>query len=263
MNRKNLILAVSFTFAVFVMIVLQNVQSDAYGSNKEQILHYMHENLSNSKVTQDTNEESEDQLVNSISKKLVRFHVIANSDSDEDQTIKLKIRDAILQDMGKELEQFQTKEASTEFLKDRLAEIENTANAILEKAGKFYRSKAYLKEFEFPIKSYGEITLPQGKYTALRVVLGNGEGKNWWCVMFPPLCFIDITRGLASEESNMELGKVLNKKELGKITVKKTKENFEMVKKTSSSSGSSSSSSKKNNIQVRFKTVEFIKSLLK
>jgi stage II sporulation protein R len=296
MNRKNLIIAVSLTFTMIAMIVLQNVQSDAYSMNKQQSSGYVDESIENGRVKQgteqyspqgieqatekgirqdlkpdiksnmeletiqtikqDAKEETEEQLTNSISKKVIRFHVIANSDSDEDQAIKLKIRDAILMNMGTRLEQLQTKEESTKFLKGKLIEIENIADEILAKDRKTYRSKAYLQEFEFPIKSYGEITLPQGKYTALRVVLGNGDGKNWWCVMFPPLCFIDITRGLASEESNMELGKVLDKKELGKITSKKTKENLKMAKETSSNY-------KKSNIQVRFKTVDFIKKLLK
>ena len=254
-NRKKLIIAVSLTFTVFMMIALQNVQSGAYSSTKEQIISYVNEKLNNSKIKQEVKEESEDQLTYSISKKVVRFHVIANSDSDEDQAIKLKIRDAILEDLGVKLEQLQTKEESILFLKDRLAQIENIANTILRKSGKFYSSKAYLQEFDFPIKSYGEITLPQGKYTALRVVLGNGEGKNWWCVMFPPLCFIDITRGLASEESNMELGKVLDQKEISKITTQKSKENNKVAKKTSNNY-------KKSSIQVRFKTIDFIKSLL-
>jgi stage II sporulation protein R len=295
MNRKNLIIAVSLTFTVFVMIALQNVHSDAYSNSKAQTINYAIGKLNNTTIKQDlkqateqdtkqdseqglkqetsqdnkqdikldviqgikqdANQESESQLANSISKKIIRFHVIANSDSEEDQATKLEIRDAILKDLGTKLEQLKTREESIGFLKSRLTEIENIANEILAKDNKNYSSKAYLEEFQFPIKSYGEITLPQGKYTALRVVLGNGEGKNWWCVMFPPLCFIDITRGLASEESNKQLGKVLDKKELGKITNKKFKDNFSKAQKTSNNG-------KISNVQIRFKAVDFIKKLL-
>ena len=153
-----------------------------------------------------------------INDKLIRFHVIANSDSDSDQSVKLKVRDAILNCIGDQLSKSGSVQESFKIIQRNEDQIENTANKILKKEGKNYTARVMLGEYEFPVKNYGDITLPAGKYTALRVVLGNGDGKNWWCVMFPPLCFIDITKGLSSEETNKQLQKVMNDREINAIT---------------------------------------------
>lgn len=183
-----------------------------------------------------------------ISDKLIRFHVIANSDSDSDQSIKLEIRDAILKEFGQSLSKCKTREESLKYIKSRLPEIEGLADEILSEGGKNYKAKAFLGEFKFPIKSYGTITLPPGEYTALKVILGDGGGKNWWCVMFPPLCFIDITRGLTSEETDKSLGKVLNKNEIREITQDNNK--------------TSNTLQANKNIKFKFKSVEIIKKLI-
>ena len=180
----------------------------------------------------------------SISNKLVRFHVIANSDSSDDQRVKLLIRDAILKDVGEPISKLHSSKESLVFLKKRTKEIEGIADGVLEQNGKNYKSMAVIGQFSFPIKTYGSITLPPGQYNALRVVLGRGGGKNWWCVMFPPLCFIDITRGLTSKETDKSLGAVLNSKEIKKIT---STDNIRTIKP---------------NIQFKFKSIELIKKLL-
>ncbi|HAZ37884.1 MAG TPA: stage II sporulation protein R [Clostridiaceae bacterium] len=153
-----------------------------------------------------------------VASKIIRFHCVANSDSSDDQRVKLKVRDAVLNDMGNKLQDIKTREESLTIIENSLPEIESTANDILLKEGKNYKAKAYLGKFNFPVKNYSDITLPSGEYTALRIVLGDGNGKNWWCVMFPPLCFIDITRGLTDEETDMRLNEVLTKKETDSIT---------------------------------------------
>jgi stage II sporulation protein R len=153
-----------------------------------------------------------------VNDKLIRFHVIANSDSDTDQNTKLKVRDAILQDIGPKLSKSKSVEESLEIIQNNKARIESIANDVLKKYGKKYTAKAILGEFDFPVKNYGSITLPAGEYTALRVVLGEGDGKNWWCVMFPPLCFIDITKGLSTEETDRQLKKVMSNDEVSSIT---------------------------------------------
>lgn len=179
-----------------------------------------------------------------ISKKLVRFHVIANSDSSDDQRVKLLIRDAILKDVGEPLSKLKSSKESLAFLGGKTKEIERIADGVLQQNGKVYKSEAVIGEFNFPIKTYGTITLPPGKYNALRVILGKGSGKNWWCVMFPPLCFIDITKGLTSEETDKALGAALNSKEVKKIT----------------STGNIKTT--KPHIEFKFKSIEFIKKLI-
>jgi stage II sporulation protein R len=188
----------------------------------------------------------------SISNKLVRFHVIANSDSSDDQRVKLLIRDAILKDVGEPLTKFNSSKESLVFLGKKTKEIERIANEILQQNGKIYKSKAMIGEFNFPIKTYGSITLPPGQYNALRIVLGKGDGKNWWCVMFPPLCFIDITRGLTSEETDKSLGKILNNKEIKKIT---STDNIKTTMKEKSKNT-------KPNIEFKFKSIELIKKIM-
>lgn len=193
--------------------------------------------------------------ITEISNKLIRFHVIANSDSSGDQKVKLQVRDAILNSLGGSLEKCKTRKDSLIFLKNRTNEIEVIADQVLVKDGKGYKAKAMIGDFNFPIKSYGKITLPPGKYTALRVVLGDGEGRNWWCVMFPPLCFIDITRGLTSAETDESLGKVLNPKEITSITNTKVKNNEKTIVKNQSKY-------LKPKVQIRFKVIDIIKNLL-
>jgi stage II sporulation protein R len=166
----------------------------------------------------------------SINDKLIRFHVIANSDLNEDQAVKLKVRDAILSDVGPKLSKSSSREESLKILQANLGKIESISNKILSKEGQNYRAQAMLGDFNFPIKKYGTITLPAGEYKAVRVVLGDGEGKNWWCVMFPPLCFIDITRGLTSEKTDEELKEVLEDEEVEAITAFKQESQNKEVK---------------------------------
>lgn len=164
-----------------------------------------------------------------ISSKLIRFHVIANSDSIDDQSVKLKVRDAIMKTMNGKFVGINNRKDSEKMIKDSLPEIQKIADNILKQNGKNYSAKAIYGRFDFPTKYYGTITLPAGKYDALRVVLGNGDGKNWWCVMFPPLCFIDITHGLSSDETKDELKRYLSEDELDMIETKKPPVKFKIV----------------------------------
>ncbi|MDD3840270.1 MAG: stage II sporulation protein R [Clostridia bacterium] len=145
-----------------------------------------------------------------ISDKVIRFHVIANSDSPEDQAIKLKIRDRILEDMGKQLSKSTDLGQSRDFIEHNLKNIENISKQEIQRNGKDYGVNACLGEFLFPAKTYGNLVFPAGRYQALKVVIGEGKGKNWWCVMFPPLCFVDISHGVTAEQSVQEIEDVLN-----------------------------------------------------
>ena len=118
---------------------------------------------------------------------VLRLHVIAHSDAPEDQQLKLAVRDALLK-KGKSLAAAETKQAAEESLADALPDYRETARQVIAAHGYDYDVKVSLSPAFFPTRTYGDVTLPAGTYDALRVVIGDGKGQNWWCVMFPPLC---------------------------------------------------------------------------
>lgn len=161
-----------------------------------------------------------------IKDKMIRFHVIANSDSIEDQNIKLKVRDKVLEYIYPKLEGASEIDKSREILKENDKEIKDIALKVLQENNYDYKVESTLSNEMFPVKSYGDITLPQGEYEAYRIILGDGKGQNWWCVMFPPLCFVDITKGEVSSEDTEEIMKKnLSEKEYD-IVKRKDKSNI-------------------------------------
>ncbi|QIB27730.1 stage II sporulation protein R [Caloranaerobacter azorensis] len=153
----------------------------------------------------------------SYKNKLIRFHVIANSDSPEDQQLKLKVRDKIIKEMNSKFEKASSLDESKKIILDNLDTIEYIAEKQIKELGKNYDVSVKFGEYDFPTKSYGNFTLPAGKYQAVKVVIGDGKGKNWWCVMFPPLCFIDITHGITNDKIKEELKGVLTEEEYNMI----------------------------------------------
>lgn len=151
---------------------------------------------------------------NDISNKIIRFHVIANSDSLNDQAVKLRVRDDVLSYLSPKLEKSNSLEESKKILTENIIQVKKIAIEQLRKSGYDYNVKIELSNENFPIKTYGNITLPQGKYQAYRIIIGSGKGQNWWCVMFPPLCFVDITKGSVSyKQTQKEMMKVLTPEE--------------------------------------------------
>lgn len=132
---------------------------------------------------------------------LLRLHVVANSDSNADQELKLKVRDAIIKDcsflFNEETDAFKAKKLVSE----NLEKIRECALSEVKKQGFQYDVRVRLCKEEFPTKEYGELILPKGSYEALLVEIGSGKGQNWWCVLFPPLCFVNETCVSVSEES--------------------------------------------------------------
>lgn len=118
---------------------------------------------------------------------IIRLHILASSDSKEDQALKLKVRDKVIQYM----EGQESVEESREYIESHLDDIEEIANGVIADEGFDYKAKARLGVFFIPEKSYEDLTLPAGNYEALRITLGKGHGMNWWCVIFPNLCLID------------------------------------------------------------------------
>ncbi|MDR2650413.1 MAG: stage II sporulation protein R [Clostridiales bacterium] len=146
-----------------------------------------------------------------LARSVIRFHVLANSDSDEDQSLKLSVRDEVLSRLKTELSSAQSVEETRRIIKSKLPEIESDAAAFVKTLGYNYPVKASLSRDFFPTKTYGDITFFPGEYEALRVVIGEGGGRNWWCVMFPPLCFVDVSKGKVPEENKQQLKSAVDK----------------------------------------------------
>ena len=139
-----------------------------------------------------------------VKNSLIRFHVLANSDSKEDQTLKLKVKDKVITYLYPYLKNSKSLDESREVLMEQENNVMKIANKVIKENGYNYGVKTELGYENFPEKSYGNITLPQGKYETFRIIIGNGKGHNWWCVMFPPLCFTDVTKGQIEEEKCKE-----------------------------------------------------------
>lgn len=133
---------------------------------------------------------------------VLRLHIPANSDSEEDQAIKLKLRDKLLKEFGSELSGSGGLEDAEARTAELLPEIERAANDFLCENGFSYGAKAELVETWFPTREYDRLILPAGEYKALRVTLGSGEGHNWWCVIFPQLCYPAASE--VSEDENVD-----------------------------------------------------------
>ncbi|WP_368489522.1 stage II sporulation protein R [Clostridium sp. BJN0013] len=183
-------------------------------------------------------------LQGDVASKIIRFHVIANSNSEYDQNLKLKVRDEVLKYMIPKLKDCKNIDDSRKVIKENNKIILNIADRVIKEQGYNYEAKGSLSWVNFPIKSYGNITLPQGTYEAYRIIIGNGRGQNWWCVMFPPLCFVDITKGQVSyKKVSDEMKKVL------------TPEEYDMI------NNNALNMNKTKNIKVKFKILELLKDM--
>lgn len=131
----------------------------------------------------------------------IRLHILANSDSREDQELKIVVRDGILTEFGERLRLAGSFEAAEGLAEGLIPEIEKCAEDIIEKAGYSYRVRATIDEEWYETRDYDGFSLPCGYYTSLRILIGEGNGQNWWCVMYPPLC-----TELASEKSPADDG---------------------------------------------------------
>lgn len=175
-----------------------------------------------------------------INEKVLRLHVIANSDSQDDQALKLAVRDRIISEVSGEFGKSDSIEETKKIAAQKLADIEKAAADEIKRQGKDYPVKAELGMFTFPIKIYGDMVFPPGEYEALRVVIGDGSGANWWCVMFPPLCFVDVTHTTAAQ-AETELKKVLTDKEIAELKKANNEEEVPLL--------------------IRFKVVDWIKGI--
>ncbi len=162
------------------------------------------------------------ELQTGIAEDIIRFHVIANSDSDADQELKLDVRNTLVDNLSPILRETSTLEEAREILFTQLSYMKELAEATIKEHGYHYPVTVSLTECYFPLKIYGEYTFPPGYYEALRVQIGEAKGQNWWCVMFPPLCFVDETYSIVDETSGEKLKTLLTEEEYATLTSKKT-----------------------------------------
>ena len=134
-----------------------------------------------------------------------RLHVLANSNTEEDQLLKYKVRDNLIAYMNNLCSNLDSKEDAINIAKSHIEDFRKIALDVIRENGYNYDAYVEIGNFEFPTKNYGDISLPAGYYDSLRVKIGKAEGQNWWCVMFPPLCFVDVTSGVVPEESKENL----------------------------------------------------------
>lgn len=136
---------------------------------------------------------------------LVRLHVIANSDLEQDQSLKNEVRDVILDKMGPRFKEAGSIQEVRTILRGNLDYLHQLAESHLRAMGCQDPVRVEYGVFPFPVKGYGSLVLPAGEYEAVKVIIGEGRGSNWWCVLFPPLCFVDITQGEIDEASAEEV----------------------------------------------------------
>ena len=153
-----------------------------------------------------------------ISDSVFRLHVIANSDSDEDQALKLKVRDKLLEYMNSLCANTSSKEDAMRIANEHIDDFSKIAKDVISENGYDYDVEISVGECDFPTKNYGDVSLPAGIYDALRVKIGSANGHNWWCVMFPPLCFVDVSSGTVPEESKELLEDTMSDEEFDLIT---------------------------------------------
>ena len=173
-------------------------------------------------------------ISNNLSEAVFRLHVIANSDSTEDQELKLKVRDSLLEYMNNICSNCTTKEEAISIATAHQSNFQKIAEQTITDNSYNYPVKINIDNFYFPTKNYGDISLPAGMYDALRVEIGEAKGKNWWCVMFPSLCFIDISSGIVDDEAKENLEQNLEE------------ESYTVISDTKNSS-----------VKIKFKLIEF------
>ncbi len=165
----------------------------------------------------DSYTKSAEAMQKDIASEILRFHVIANSDSTEDQALKLKVKSAVTTSLYPVLSGVTDISTAKELVTAKLDSIEALAEKVIKDNGYHYTVTASLEEGYFPLKVYGDLTLPPGKYEALRIEIGKAAGQNWWCIMYPPLCFVDATYSVVPKESKAQLKQVLSEDEYNSV----------------------------------------------
>ena len=182
-----------------------------------------------------------------IKDKLIRFHVIANSDTDEDQNLKLKVRDKVVEALSEKLSNVNSLEEAENVLEENIDYVNEIAKEVIEENNYTYEVTTMLSYENFPDKVYGDCVFPQGNYEAFRVIIGEGKGQNWWCVMFPSLCFVDESKNSVDSSDLKE--EIENIEPKNNETINEDKEK------------NKESSNVNNGVKFKFKIVEVINNI--
>lgn len=164
---------------------------------------------------------SDTSLQEGIAREIIRFHVIANSDSIEDQQLKLKVKNELVKELSPKLKDITDITEGRAIIEAELPAIRTATELIISEQGYSYPITVSLESVYFPMKQYGDYTFPPGNYEALQVQIGEASGKNWWCVMFPPLCFVDETYSIVDPEAEDQLKVLLTEEEYDVLKDKK------------------------------------------
>jgi len=149
---------------------------------------------------------------NSLSEKVLRLHILANSNSAFDQELKLKVRDEVVNYLTPLLENSSNLSETKKIISNNITSINDIAQSVVSQCSA-YKTNISLATSSFPTKQYGNISFPAGEYEALKIIIGEGKGNNWWCVMFPPLCFTNSSAGEFDNSSKEKLKNTLSKEE--------------------------------------------------
>ena len=153
-----------------------------------------------------------------LAEDIFRLHILANSDSNEDQSLKLKVRDAVLEYMKTLTENTSDKQSVIEMSKTHMENFREIAKKVIKENGYDYPVNIEIGNFYFPTKYYGNISLPAGNYDALKIEIGEAKGQNWWCSLFPPLCFVSVSSGIVDEEGEEYLKENLSDEEFAIVS---------------------------------------------
>lgn len=173
---------------------------------------------------------------------ILRFHVRANSNSTEDLELKYEVRDAVLKALNRELGDDYSRDEVLAYITEHTAELEDIAREVLEDAGCDYPVNVYMSNDYFPIRQYGELVLPAGNYQALRIDIGAAEGENFWCILYPMMCYTLDTGAVVSQEDEETLEEMLSEEDYRKLFV--------------------DCDTGDNTVEVRFKLLDWIEDML-
>ena len=170
--------------------------------------------------------ESPEEIQENIADNIIRLHVIANSDTDTDQSLKLKVRDGIIEQLQDTIAGTSSAAGAEKLLASQEDNIKNSALDIISGNGYNYPVNVSLEERYFHVKSYGDLIFPAGNYKALCVEIGEAKGRNWWCVLFPSLCFVDETYAVVPDSSKEKLKETLSEEEYESLSQDSKKDSF-------------------------------------
>lgn len=180
-----------------------------------------------------------------LSDSVLRLHIIANSDSSTDQELKLKVRDNIIEYINTLTSRYSDKKDVISMVNNHLDSFKEIALNTIKENGYNYDVNIEIGNFHFPTKSYGDISFPAGNYDALKIEIGDAIGQNWWCVLFPPLCFVNSSTGVVPDDSKNTLKEHINS------------ESYEIISEGNNSNDNTSA------IKIKFKIIEFFNNFTK